>query len=108
MFPDLASKLKALRNRLVDLHPIVKDHYYHPDMKGSWSLKPVTACMAPEISHANLEEVTDGMAAQRAYLEIIDRETDNVRRENLKKRLLDYCELDTLAMVRITGLLQGD
>ncbi len=76
-------------------------------MKGSWSLKPVTACIAPEISHTNLEEVADGMAAQRAYLEIIAPETSRVRRENLRKKLLDYCKLDTLAMVRIARILQG-
>ena len=91
--PDLASKLKAIMDRLVDLKPIVKDHYYHPDMKGSWSLKDVMACIAPEMSHARLDEVTDGMAAQRAYQEIIAPETDHVRRENLEKKLLDYCEL---------------
>ncbi len=107
LVPDLASRLKPIIDRLVDLKPIVKNHYYHPDMKGSWSLKPVTACIAPEMSHANLEEVTNGMAAQRAYLEIIDRETDDVRRENLKKKLLDYCERDTLAMVTIVRFLQG-
>jgi hypothetical protein len=101
LFPDLAPRLKPILDRLVDLKPIVKDHYYHPDMKGSRSLKSVTACIAPEMSHANLEEVTDGMAAQRAYSEIIAPETNDVRREDLKKKLLDYCALDTLAMVRI-------
>lgn len=107
IFPDLAPRLKMLRDRLVDLYPIVKEHYYHPDMKGSWSLKSVIACIAPEMSHANLEEVTDGMAAQRAYLEIIATKTNDIRRENLKKKLLDYCKLDTLAMVRITRIFQG-
>ena len=54
LVPDLAPNIEALKDRLVDLYPIVKDHYYHPDMKGSWSLKPVTACIAPEMSHASL------------------------------------------------------
>lgn len=104
--PDLASKLKALKDRLVDLKPIVKNNYYHPDMKGSWSLKPVMACLAPEMSHANLEEVTDGMSAQRAYLEIIAPETDNARRKNLRRKLLEYCKLDTLGMIMIVRELQ--
>ena len=105
MFPDLAPKLKTLKKRLVDLKPIVKEHYYHPDVKGSWSLKSVTACIAPELSHASLDEVTDGPAAQGAYLEIIAPETNDVRREDLKKKLLHYCERDTLARVRITRVL---
>lgn len=64
--------------------------------------------MLSEMSHAKLGEVADGTAAQNAYQEIIAPETNDVRREDLKKKLLDYCERDTLAMVRITGLLQGD
>jgi hypothetical protein len=105
--PDLAPGLKPIIDRLVDLYPIVKEHYYHPDMKGSWSLKSVTACIAPELSHDKLQEVTDGMAAQRAYLEIIMPETDTVRRENLRNKLFEYCKLDTMAMVRIARLLRG-
>jgi hypothetical protein len=107
MFPNLAGRLDSLAKRLVDLYPIVKDHYYHPDMMGSWSLKSVTACIAPEMSYEKLQEVTDGMAAQRAYLEIIMPGTDNVRRENLRNKLFEYCKLDTIAMIRITRLLQG-
>ena len=82
LIPDLAPRLKPIIDRLVDLKPIVKDHY-HPDMKGSWSLKSVTACIAPEMSHDKLQEVTDGMAAQEAYLEIIMPETHKFRREEL-------------------------
>lgn len=108
MFPDLAPRLTMLRDRLVDLYPIVKEHYYHPDMKGSWSLKSVTACMLPEMSHALLGEVADGTAAQRAYLEIIAPATDSARKEDLRNKLLEYCKLDTMAMVMITRLLQGN
>jgi len=92
LFPDLAPGLHALIERLVDLYPIVKRHYYHPSMKGSWNLKVVTAAISPEMAHANLEEVTDGLAAQRAYLEIIQTDTDQDRRDELKKKLpLRYC-----------------
>lgn len=107
LVPDLAPKLKPIIDRLVDLNPIVKDHYYHPNMKGSWSLKSVTACIAPDIGHAKLSEVTDGIAAQRAYSEIISPGTDNVRRKDLGNKLLEYCKRDTLAMVSIVRLLQG-
>lgn len=105
MFPDLAPGLQALKDRLVDLYPIVKRNYYHPDMKGSWSLKVATACIAPEMSHAKLEEVTEGTAAQKAYVEIIAPETDSVRREDLRNKLLEYCKLDTMAMLKITKIL---
>jgi hypothetical protein len=106
LYPDLASGLNALIERLVDLWLIVKRHYYHPSMKGSWSLKPVAAAISPEMSHANLDEVTDGQAAQRAYWEIIQTGTDQGRRDDLRRKLLDYCKLDTMAMVSITRFLE--
>ena len=39
--PDLADGLNALIERLVDLAPIARDNYYHPDMRGAWSLKSI-------------------------------------------------------------------
>jgi hypothetical protein len=106
-FPDLAPQLKAIRDRLVDLRPIVKENYYHPDMKGSWSLKAVTARVALEMSHAKLGEVADGTDAQRAYLEIISPGTERASRDELRDKLLGYCELDTMAMVKIVQVLPG-
>jgi CRISPR/Cas system-associated exonuclease Cas4 (RecB family) len=105
--PDLAGRLTSIVRRLTDLKPIVKDRYYHPQMKGSWSLKSVAECINPGMSHANLQEVTDGTAAQRAYLEIVAPETDQTRRDDLRKKLLDYCTLDTMAMARIVEFLQS-
>jgi hypothetical protein len=39
MFPDMANDLNRLRDRLEDLLPLARRNYYHPRMKGSWSLK---------------------------------------------------------------------
>jgi hypothetical protein len=104
--PDLAPQLRLIISRLEDLHPIVKDHYYHPRMKGSWNLKSVIECIAPEMSYTKLDEVRNGMAAQQAYLEMIDPKTNAIRREDLRNKLLEYCKLDTMAMLRITRVLQ--
>ena len=106
MFPDLVDKLNALIDRLVDLHPITKAHYYHPAMKGSWSLKALLPTVAPDLDYSTLGEVQEGTAAGRAYLEIIDKKTDPKRRQELIKSLAEYCKLDTLAMVRLARFLQ--
>ena len=58
--PDLAHRLEKLANRLVDLHPITKRHYYHPAMHGSWSIKAVLPTIAPELDYASLSGVADG------------------------------------------------
>ena len=55
MFPDIAGELQAIINRLVDLHPVTKANYYHPDMLGSWSIKAVLPTIAPEMDYELLE-----------------------------------------------------
>ncbi len=103
--PDLRKKLAALADRLVDLKPIAKDHYYHPDMHGSWSIKAILPTIAPELDYASLSGIADGLAAQRAYAEATSRHTDSKRVAVIRSELLKYCEHDTLAMVRLARYL---
>ena len=103
--PDLATPLQAIRERLVDLYPLMKAHYYHPAMHGSWSIKAVLPTIAPELDYARLGEVQDGGAAQIAYLEAIKPETPPERREQLREDLLAYCNFDTLALVKLVQFL---
>jgi hypothetical protein len=49
-------------------------------MKGSWSIKAVLPALAPDLDYENLQEVQDGTAAQFAYLEVIDGQTDEAGR----------------------------
>ena len=105
--PDLAARLEAISDRLVDLHPIIKRNYCHPDMHGSWSIKAVLPAIAPDMDYALLDEIQDGGAAQRAYLEAIHPATPATRRAEIRERLLRYCAHDTLAMVRLAGWCQG-
>jgi len=105
-FPDLSPKLVKIKDRLVDLLPLVREYYYHPEMKGSWSIKSVLPTVAPELNYANLEEVQDGGGAQIAYLEAINPETSESRREGLIYRLSEYCKMDTLALVKLVRYFQ--
>ena len=50
-------------------------------------------------------EVADGMAAMRAYHEMCALE-QVAELEQLRVAMLEYCRLDTLAMVRILGELE--
>lgn len=99
-FPDLANLLLAAVDRLFDLLPIARNHYYHPAMKGSWSIKAVLPTIAPELNYANLLVGNGGMA-QDAYRVIIDPATDAEKRRQMHEGLLRYCEQDTLAMIKI-------
>lgn len=104
-FPDLAPGLQAVIDRLVDLYPIARDYYYHPDMRGSWSIKAVLPTVAPELAYDGLE-VADGGMAQVAFAELLEPEVSPDRRAALREGLLRYCGRDTWAMVRIARFLQ--
>ncbi|MEX2149682.1 MAG: DUF2779 domain-containing protein [Steroidobacteraceae bacterium] len=97
--PDLRKELMAVAARLVDLHPIVKEHYYHPAMQGSWSIKAVLPTIAPELDYKTLGGIQEGTAAQQAYLDAISPEHDGKQRAEIRNSLLKYCKHDTLAMV---------
>ena len=106
-FPDLSDKLLALNARIVDLLPIVKRNYYHPRMKGSWSIKSVLPCLVPELRYSELGEVQDGIQAQQAYFDLTGDELATEEKASLRNDLLEYCKLDTYAMVAIVEKLSG-
>jgi hypothetical protein len=41
-----------------------------------------------------------------AYMEAIDPETDEIRKRELARQMLEYCKLDTLAIVRLVKFFQ--
>ncbi|WP_374407138.1 DUF2779 domain-containing protein [Hydrogenophaga sp.] len=48
-FDDLAPALDALQTRIVDLFQVAREHYYHPAMAGSWSLRAIARAVAPGV-----------------------------------------------------------
>lgn len=105
MFPDLEESLSSIISRLIDLHPIVKQNYYHPAMLGSWSIKAVLPCIAPQMNYAQLDGIKEGTAASDGYLEAIGSlpgaTPTTARKAELEEQLLRYCRFDTEAMVEI-------
>jgi hypothetical protein len=92
--------------RVVDLLPMARQHYYHPAMKGSWSIKAVLPTIAPDLAYDKLE-VGNGGDAQLAYSEITHPKTTRKRKHQLTNGLIEYCALDTLAMVRLAWFFEG-
>lgn len=100
-FPELESDMNALIERLENLLYLMQENYYHPDMMGSWSIKAVLPTVAPDLNYNDLEEIQDGGGAQEAYNMAISLPDDSERKKLLRHNMLKYCELDTLAMVRL-------
>jgi hypothetical protein len=105
--PDLECNLNDIIDRLVNLLPWLQNHYYHPAMKGSWSIKAVLPTVAPHLDYSQLEDVQNGTLAQLAYMDIINPETDATERDQKIHNLLKYCELDTQAMVEVVRFFVG-
>ena len=106
-FPDLDLPLNRIIKRIFDLYPFTQANYYHPAMKGSWSIKSVLPTIAPDMDYQQLEHVQDGGGAQDAYREILREQTDPERREVLVNALKTYCGHDTLALVALARFFEG-
>jgi hypothetical protein len=102
--PSLRTALRALAQRIWDLHPIVRDHYYHPLFHGSYSLKEVLPALIPSLGYEDLA-IKEGGHAASEYYRMVFVETDWVERETIEGALLRYCARDTLAMVELRRAL---
>ena len=108
LFDDLAPALRVMASRLFDLLPLAREHYYHPAMMGSWSIKRVLPTVAPDLHYGNLAAVQSGDMVEPVYFEMVDAATPAARRDELAHALLTYCERDTLAMVRLAAFFAGN
>lgn len=106
-FPRMANALLALNERVVDLLPVARDHYYHPSQQGSWSIKVVLPALCPDLRYGDLDGVQDGGMAMDAYLEALASQTSVERKAEIERQLLAYCALDTYAMVRMWSAFTG-
>ncbi|MGQ0809755.1 MAG: DUF2779 domain-containing protein [Nitrospiraceae bacterium] len=102
--PTLRSDLLQVIERLWDLFPIIKDHYYHPAFAGSFSIKSVLPAIVPSLGYGDLRIKEGGVAASQ-YYRMVFLETDWVERMNIRESLLQYCGRDTLAMVELRKAL---
>ncbi|MFI5246032.1 MAG: DUF2779 domain-containing protein, partial [Gemmatimonadales bacterium] len=100
LFPDLRGALERVIARLWDLERVFRDGYTHPGFAGRTSIKKVLPVMVPELSYEGLP-VNNGSDAAGVFglMRVGEYATDThtVHRE----RLLEYCKLDTTAMVRL-------
>ena len=105
--PDLAPGLKELEDKLIDLHPVIRDNVYHPDFHGSFSLKYVLSPLVPGLTYDDLV-IVDGLVAsvEIARLLFVAQKISPEERDRVRKDLLDYCERDTWAMVRLLERLR--
>ena len=102
-FPIYQKQIFDVIERVVDLMvPFRTKNYYHPQFNESYSIKKVLPVLVPELSYGDLE-IQDGGIASLIYSELKNQTEE--KRDEQRKNLLEYCKLDTLAMVKIIDVI---
>lgn len=99
--PALAPELAAIRSRLIDALPLVRDHVYHPDFLGSFSLKTVLPALVPGAGYEGLAVADGGTASVQLRRLIVDQSVPPEEVEQARAALKEYCAVDTLGVVRL-------
>lgn len=100
LFPDLGERLTLAIARLFDLERVFKDGYQHPRFVGRTSIKTVLPVMVPNLRYDALE-VNNGDDAAGVFALMRVGEYATHTHEEHRRRLLEYCKLDTIAMLRL-------
>ena len=104
-FPDYLVPLEGIIKRLKDLMtPFQKGWYYTPQMKGSHSIKQVLPALVPELSYKQLN-INEGGTASSTFASMANGSFDGNFKQT-RKDLLQYCKMDTYAMVEILRVLR--
>ena len=104
-FPECEVWVTQVLNRIVDLlTPFRNFDYYHPNQKGSASLKTVL----PAVTGKGYEEldIADGKLASILFEKVTYGEVPNDERDKVRSDLEKYCALDTKGMIWIVDKLR--
>ena len=103
LYDEYKEFLCNLNDRIIDLMiPFMYD-YVHPKFNGSASIKKVLPAIIEDLSYSPLN-ISDGTMAIIGWENML-KETGDMR-DKTRNDLLKYCELDTLAMVKLYEFLK--
>jgi hypothetical protein len=106
MYPQHTDYLKYQNEHMFDLEKIFMMDYVDYRFKGSTSIKNVLPVLLPELSYKDLDVQNGTMALDLWGRMVLDSEFSEDK-ELTRKNLLDYCKLDTWAMVEIYRVLNN-
>ena len=97
--PDRSEELRLIEARLFDLLPVVRKGYYHPEFRGSFSIKSVLPILVPGMGYGDLA-ISEGQTAAVRYASALV-SSDPEDRRRVFEDLRAYCAQDTLALVEL-------
>jgi hypothetical protein len=98
-YPDKADFLQDLIKRTLDLEDVFKDGYVDIAFAGSTSIKKVLPVVVPDLTYEGMD-VASGTDAMEAWIRLVTM-PNGAEKDQLREAMLEYCKLDTYAMVRI-------
>ncbi|MBZ7936587.1 DUF2779 domain-containing protein [Campylobacter sp. B0100352/1] len=107
LYPEFREHLLNIESNIKDLMiPFQNKDYYHYKMQGSYSIKMVLPALIPQMEQAykNLSLIHNGGEAMQSFESM--KNMDELTQNQYRKALLEYCKLDTLAMVKILQHLE--
>ena len=103
--PQFAPLIERMQGMFYDLKDVFhKQHYVHPDFKGSVSIKYVLPALVPSLQYKELS-IHGGAQASDAWWTMVTSDMPE-ERDLIAKDLKTYCGLDTYAMYAIWKHLQ--
>jgi hypothetical protein len=103
-FRDLAEPINAVIARLFDLHEVVKEGYCHPAFRGRTSIKTVFPALVAGSAYRELA-IAEGQSASGVFGLMRAGRYDPATIDGWRRDLLEYCKLDTMAMVGVHDAL---
>jgi hypothetical protein len=101
LVPEFADFYAELNERIIDLMiPFSSNWYVDAEFKGSASIKSVMPVLVPELSYKNLG-IQEGQTASRVWTETVLGGKNEAEKPQILSDLLEYCQMDTYAMVEI-------
>ena len=108
LYPEYFDFMRSINERVIDLMvPFYEGWFVDKDFFGSASLKKVLPVLVSELSYEKLE-IKEGNTAQRLWMETIFDGKNLDKKDKIMKDLLEYCRVDTLAMVQLFQVLQKE
>jgi hypothetical protein len=104
-FPKHKKAIEKWTGSIQDLMvPFRQRDAYFWEFRGSYSIKNILPVLVPQLSYEEME-IADGGAAMDAYHRMCEAKNNPEELGEIRKNLLAYCKLDTMAMVRILETL---
>jgi predicted RecB family nuclease len=105
LYPEYLKDINTFKSKIIDLaEPIKKGNYYHPDMKGNFTLKSIAPLVNQEAGFNNLD-IQSGISAMYIYESLL--QLNAIEAEQIKQQLIEYCEMDALITYQLLNFFKS-